>query len=153
MKRTVFIFIAIAAVGCKGQGSEAAEYDNPNTSTGTAVANTGTAVGNTRTAVDNAGTAVDNTGKNERDRDMNTRTPEDQGGEGDRTITQLVRQSVVKEYGATTAAGNVKIVTVDGVVTLRGPVNTESERSAIGTIAQRVAGVSRVDNQLEVDTK
>ncbi|PKN32213.1 MAG: BON domain-containing protein [Deltaproteobacteria bacterium HGW-Deltaproteobacteria-20] len=138
MKRTVFIFIAIAAVGCKG--SEASERDNTNTPTGVAVANTGT--------------AVDNTGKNDRDRDMeNTRTPEDQGGEGDRTITQLVRQSVVKEYGATTAAGNVKIVTVDGVVTLRGPVNTENERSAIGTIAQRVAGVSRVDNQLEVEKK
>ena len=133
MKRTVFILMAIAAVGCKGQGTEAAEYDNPNTSTAK---------------------AADNTGKNERDQDMkNTRTPEDQGGEGDRAITQLVRQSVVKEYGATTAAGNVKIVTVDGVVTLRGPVNTESERSAIGTIAQRVAGVARVDNQLEVETK
>lgn len=133
MKRTVFIVMAIAAVGCdKESGNESAESYQANTSTRT---------------------AEDNTGKNERDRDMKTLTPEDQGGEGDRKITQLVRQNVVKEYGATTDAANVKIVTVDGVVTLRGPVNSESEQSAIGSMAQKVDGVRRVDNQLEVASR
>lgn len=132
MKRAVFVVLAIAAVGCKGPGNAAAESNTTNAP---------------------MGTSADNTGKNERDRDMKTLTPEDQAGEADRTITKLVRQGVVAEYGATSAAGNVKIVTVDGVVTLRGPVNTESEQSTIGTIAGRVDRVKRVDNQLEVASK
>jgi osmotically-inducible protein OsmY len=68
----------------------------------------------------------------------------------DRTITQLVRQGVVDEYGVTTDTANVTIVTVDRVVTLRGPANSETEQSTIGAIAQRVDRVRQVDNQLEV---
>lgn len=122
--------MAITAAGCEWPGSAESEADNVNTSTGT---------------------AADNTGRNERDRDLDTLTPEDQSeSEEDRTITQRVRQGVVGEYGATAAAANVTIVTVDRVVTLRGPVNSESEQSTIGTIARNVEGVSRVDNQLEI---
>lgn len=135
MNRAMFILLAIAAVGC----NRAAESDGVNTSTNTF-----------------RGTSADNTGKNERDRDMQTLTPGDQGGsEGDvdRKITQLVRKGVVEEYGALTAAANVKIITVDRVVTLRGPVDSQSEQSTIETIARRVDRVVRVDNQLEVASK
>lgn len=133
MKRAVFVLLAIAAVGCKGPGNAAAESEKLDAP---------------------VGNAADNTGKNERDRDLKTLTPGDQGGgEVDRTITQLVRQGVVEEYGATAAAANVKIVTVDRVVTLRGPVNSASEQATIGTIAGRVDRVARVDNQLEVASK
>jgi osmotically-inducible protein OsmY len=47
----------------------------------------------------------------------------------------------------------VKIVTNNGVVTLRGPVNSEEEKSKVAQLAQQVAGVSRVDNQLDVKTR
>ncbi|HET9956632.1 MAG TPA: BON domain-containing protein [Polyangiaceae bacterium] len=47
-------------------------------------------------------------------------------------------------------AKNVKIITAGGKVTLRGPVKTQDERSAIQAAAQKVAGVTQVDNQLEV---
>jgi osmotically-inducible protein OsmY len=50
-------------------------------------------------------------------------------------------------------AKNVKIITNEGVVTLRGPVKTSEEKAQIAAIAQRVAGVKRVDNQLELATK
>jgi hyperosmotically inducible periplasmic protein len=95
--------------------------------------------------------AAENTNTNKRDRSPSTLTPGDQGGsESDRTITQQVRQGVVGHDNLSMTAENVKIITVDGVVTLRGPVNSEQEQSTIGAIAQSVDGVTRVDNQLEI---
>ncbi len=49
-------------------------------------------------------------------------------------------------------AHNVKIVTQDGRVTLRGPVKDAAEKDAIEKIAVEVAGAGHVDNQLEVET-
>jgi len=45
---------------------------------------------------------------------------------------------------------NVKIITREGVVTLRGPVKTAAEKTQIGTIATETKGVKRVENQLEI---
>lgn len=68
----------------------------------------------------------------------------------DLSITQSVRRAVVADTGLSTNARDVKIVTSNGVVTLRGPVANASERLAVGATAQRVAGVSRVENELEI---
>jgi len=93
---------------------------------------------------------ADNTDINERDTDDRTLTPMDQGGsEGDREITQQIRQAVVGDDSLSFTAKNVKIITIDGKVTLRGPVKSQQERSAIGAAAKKVAG-ARVDNQLEI---
>jgi hyperosmotically inducible periplasmic protein len=97
--------------------------------------------------------AADNTDKNERDRSGAALTSGDQGGsEADRTLTQRVRQGVVDNDTLSTTGKNVKIITVDGVVTLRGPVKTAAEKAAIASIAQGVSGVKSVDNQLETVT-
>jgi len=94
---------------------------------------------------------ADNSRTNVRDRGDQTLTPTDQGSsESDRTITQEIRKAVVANHDFSTDAKNVKIITVDGVVTLRGPVKNTNERTSIGSIAQQTAGVKRVDNQLEV---
>jgi hyperosmotically inducible protein len=94
---------------------------------------------------------ADNSEKNVRDRGGKTLTPMDQGGsEADRTITQEIRKAVVANDDFSTDAKNVKIITVAGVVTLRGPVKNANERTSIGNIAQQTAGVKRVDNQLEI---
>lgn len=94
---------------------------------------------------------ADNTKKNERDRNADTLTPMDQGGsESDRTITQRIRQGVMKDDTLSMSAKNVKIITVDGVVTLRGPVKSEQEKAAIAAMAQKTDNVKRVDNQLEI---
>jgi osmotically-inducible protein OsmY len=47
-------------------------------------------------------------------------------------------------------ARNVKIITTNGMVTLRGPVNSNAEKTEIGMAAQNIAGQNAVDNQLEV---
>jgi hyperosmotically inducible periplasmic protein len=95
--------------------------------------------------------APDNTGKNERDRGDATKTPGDQAeNEADRTITQNIRQAITSDDSLSTNAQNVKIISNDGNVTLRGPVKSEKEKQEIEAKAKQVAGVKRVDNQLEV---
>ena len=103
--------------------------------------------GNDARAVD-----ADNTGRNARDADGNTLTPLDQGeSEADRTITQQIRKAVVDHDQLSTNAKNVKIITQNGVVTLRGPVKSPEEKAAIASVAQKTGGVKRVDNQLEIE--
>lgn len=100
---------------------------------------------------DTSAVPADNTKKNERDRDPAALTPGDQGeSEADRTITQNIRRAVVGKDGLSLTAKNVKIITRDGITTLRGPVKSEQEKAEIGALAQGVEGVKRVDNQLEV---
>jgi hyperosmotically inducible periplasmic protein len=93
----------------------------------------------------------DNTGRNVRDRDNATKTAGDQSeNEADRTITQTVRKALTEDDSLSTDGKNVKIITVDGKVTLRGPVKSEQEKGNIASKAKQVAGVKNVDNQLEV---
>jgi osmotically-inducible protein OsmY len=129
MKRAIMVCLLIAAAGCDKSGTN---ESGKNPATAEQV-------------------AADNTDKNERDRDAKALTPGDQGeSEGDRTITQQIRQGVVAADALSVTAKNVKIITVDGVVTLRGPVKTAEEKSSIATIAQAAPGVKKVENQLEV---
>lgn len=93
---------------------------------------------------------ADNTKKNVRDRN-DTLTPMDQGNSAAETkITASIRKGIMGDKGVSFSGKNVKIVTIGTKVTLRGPVKSELERSTIEGIATRTAGVSLVDNQLEV---
>ncbi|CAN5562921.1 hypothetical protein BH20VER1_BH20VER1_23310 [soil metagenome] len=95
--------------------------------------------------------AADNTGKNERDRADDAKTSGDQSNSPeDIKITADIRRAVVAEDSLTMTATNIKIITADGVVTLRGPVNTAAEKSKIAEIAGKHAGGAKVVNQLEV---
>ena len=95
--------------------------------------------------------APDNSGKNVRDRDDQTKTAGDQSeNEADRTISQNIRKSLTADDSLSTNGKNVKVITMDGKVTLRGPVKSDQEKAAIAAKAQQVAGVKNVDNQLEV---
>lgn len=96
-------------------------------------------------------TSPDNTARNQADRGGETKTPGDQAeNETDRTITQNVRQAITSDDALSTDAKNVKVITSDGTVTLRGPVKSEQEKTQIEAKAKQVAGVKKVDNQLEV---
>ena len=95
--------------------------------------------------------AADNSGRNERDRNDATKTAGDQAeNEADRTISQNIRQAISADDSISTNGKNAKIITVDGTVTLRGPVKSEKEKTNIGAKAQQIAGVKSVDNQLEI---
>ena len=95
--------------------------------------------------------SADNSGVNVRDRDTNNLTPGDQSNtQADTDLTQKIRKQLVMNTDYSLTAKNIKIITVNGKVTLRGPVNSDNEKSGIGTLAQNSAGDGTVDNQLEV---
>ena len=95
--------------------------------------------------------APDNSAVNIRDRNPNAMTAGQQSNaKTDVELTRQIRRSVVKDHSLSTLAHNVKIMTVNGSVTLRGPVKTEDEKRDIASKAQAIAGADRVDNQLEV---
>jgi len=98
--------------------------------------------------------APDNTGRNERDRSGATLTPTDQSStEADMELTRRIREAVVADDSLSTNAHNIKIITINGVVTLRGPVESDTERSKIVSTAQQMAGKNKVDNKLEIAHK
>lgn len=96
-------------------------------------------------------TQPDNTARNVRDRDPKTLTPLDQGNsKSDIDTTAKIRREIVDLKGVSVNAQNVKIITNEGHVTLRGPVDTADEKRMIGEIANRIATSAKTDNQLEV---
>ena len=98
-----------------------------------------------------ADSALENTERNVRDQDNTTLTPEDQKEtESDIKITAAIRQAVVKNKSLSANAQNIKIITRNGVVTLRGPVESKKESKKIKKIAKHTPGVLKVDNQLEI---
>jgi len=96
----------------------------------------------------------DNTGINARDRSDLTLTPGDQGSsDSDRQITAEIRRAITANDQFSTEAKNIKIITINGKVTLRGPVKSAQEKEAIASAAQNVTGVTSFDNQLELNLK
>lgn len=97
---------------------------------------------------------ADNSGKNVRDRKESSQTPADQSNsKADLAITQAIRKAVVADKALSTNAHNVKIITSNGVVTLRGPVKSTEEKDKIAAKAKSVAGVTSVDNKLEIASR
>ncbi len=100
-------------------------------------------------AADSA-SALENTEINIRDKDNKTLTPEDQKEtEGDINITAVIRQAAVNNESLSVNAHNIKIITRNGVVTLRGPVESEAEKNKLQDIARQTPGVMQVNNELE----
>lgn len=97
---------------------------------------------------------ADNTGINVRDRDTNAVLPTNQSEkESDILITKNIRKALIDDASLSTDAKNIKIITIDGVVKLRGPVKSQAERDNIQRKASGVSGVASVDNQLDVTSK
>jgi hyperosmotically inducible protein len=78
-------------------------------------------------------------------------TPMDQGNNAsDLKVTQAIRKQVVSDSSLSFAAKNVKIITVNGRVTLKGQVNSDNEKKWIEATADKVVGNANVDNQITV---
>ena len=98
-----------------------------------------------------ASSAPDNTGRNVRDRSDSALTPGDQGGSNaDVDITRRIRRALISNEQLSAEAKNIKVITSNGKVTLRGPVKNQQESDTIQSIAQK-AGASGIDNQLEME--
>ena len=111
-------------------------------------------LGSVAMAQDSMPAAPNNTGVNVRDRAPGAMTADQQSNtKSDLTTTREIRRAVVKDPSLSMLAHNVKIVSANGKVTLRGPVNTEREKIAIAREARSIAGKRNVDNRLEVKTQ
>jgi hyperosmotically inducible protein len=101
-------------------------------------------------ATETASVERDNSAVNVRDREETAKTPIDQNeNQKDIDTTANIRARVV-DTNMSVDAQNVKIITQNGKVTLRGPVATAAEKTQIEEMAIAVAGQGNVDNQLEV---
>lgn len=97
---------------------------------------------------------ADNTAMNKRDASGETLTPLDQsrGSKEDLALTAKIREVVTDDDSLSMKAQNVKIITLQGLTTLRGPVETFAEKSRVEQLARR-AGAKNINNQLQVTTK
>jgi hyperosmotically inducible protein len=93
-------------------------------------------------------TPPDNTKQN---KDQTSPTADQQKmNPADRSITQKIRKAIHEDKSLSTYAHNIKIITQEGKVTLRGPVRSEDEKSNLEAKAASVAGQENVTNQLEI---
>ncbi len=96
--------------------------------------------------------APDNTGKNQRDRNASEPTADQQKeNETDRELARQIRRALVKDKSLSTYGHNIKVISQNGVVTLKGPVNSDEEKRAIESKAAEVAGSpDKIKSEIEV---
>jgi hyperosmotically inducible protein len=97
-------------------------------------------------------TKADNTKVNKRDRSSGEVTADQQkANAADRRLTKKIRQSVIADKSLSTYAHNIKIISQNGTVTLKGPVKSDDEKNAIVAKAVAVTGsADRVTDQMSV---
>lgn len=84
-------------------------------------------------------------------RNGQTMAPRDQAeNEMDRTITQRIRQALMDDDTLSMNAKNIRVITSNGTVTLKGTVNSEREKNEVARKIQSMSGVKGVVNQLEI---
>jgi hyperosmotically inducible protein len=98
--------------------------------------------------------ASDNSKMNQGDQSKTVPTADQQkDNRTDLEITKQIRQSIVADKSLSTYAHNVKIITQDGRVTLKGPVRSEDEKQAVASKATAVAGADKVTDDLSIKPK
>jgi hyperosmotically inducible periplasmic protein len=96
-----------------------------------------------------AGTAGQETANADKTKDT-VNADQAKNGQTDRTLMRSIRRAVVKDKALSTSAHNVKIVAMNGKVTLRGVVDSENEKQAVEAHATKLAGAGNVTNELTV---
>jgi hyperosmotically inducible periplasmic protein len=98
--------------------------------------------------------AADNSKVNQRDRNKSEPTADQQKEtSADRQLTQHIRKALVKDKTLSTYGHNVKVITQNGMVTLKGPVKSDEEKQAIEAKAAEIAGSDKVTSEIQVATK
>ena len=95
--------------------------------------------------------APDNTKVNQRDKAKNSKTADNaKDNAADRDLMQKIRKSIMDDKSLSTYAHNVKVIAQNGMVTLKGPVRSEEEKTAVEQKAAEIAGAGKVTNELTV---
>ena len=94
---------------------------------------------------------ADNSKVNTRDREAGAVTADQQKNDlSDRQATQKIRQSLMRDKALSMYAHNVKIVTQNGQVTLKGPVRSQAEKETVEAKALEVVGTGHVINDISI---
>lgn len=92
--------------------------------------------------------APDNTAHNQK---HNTTADQQGNSQADLDITANIRKSLMGDKSLSSYAHNVKIITNNGMVTLRGPVRSQAEMQTVLAKATEVAGsADKVTNRITV---
>lgn len=151
----ILLMVAGTMTACERRG------DTPNSSTTSSTENrdpnrgvTGQPVTPKQVPVNKNSPAPGTTNRSPADQTVPDKTPMDQSeSPAQIAITAEIRKAIIADKSMSMNAQNCKIITDNtGVVTLRGMVNSQAEKDAVETTAKAVAGVTRVDNQLEIKT-
>jgi hyperosmotically inducible periplasmic protein len=93
----------------------------------------------------------DNTKMNKGDASKDATTADQQKmNPTDRAITQKIRAEIMKDKSLSTYAHNVKIITQDGKVILKGPVRTRDEKASVEEKAATIAGDGNVTSEIDI---
>lgn len=96
--------------------------------------------------------APDNSKINQRDRNPDQPTADQQkSNKSDREVTRAIRRALVKDKTLSSYAHNIKVISENGVVTLKGPVRTQEEKQLVeAKAAEVVGGPGKIHSELEV---
>jgi hyperosmotically inducible protein len=90
----------------------------------------------------------DNSGTNKA---QNNTADQQSEAASDRMLTKKIRQALIADKSLSTYGHNVKIITKDGSVTLKGPVHSEEEKQSIASKTESIVGSpDKVTNQLTI---
>lgn len=97
---------------------------------------------------------ADNTKVNQRDKQPSSATADQQkDNQTDLELTRKIRRSLVQDKTLSSNAHNVKIITANGMVVLKGPVNSAEEKQSVEAKAAEIAGADKVTSQIDVVNK
>ena len=92
-------------------------------------------------------TAPDNSAQN---KDQAITADNQAEAKADRLTTANIRKAIIADKDLSTYAHNVKVITVNGAVTLKGPVKSEDEKQKIASDAAGVVSADKITNHLTV---
>ncbi|MET0556024.1 MAG: BON domain-containing protein [Vicinamibacteria bacterium] len=114
----------------------------------------GAALANAQSPTPSPSLAPDNTGVNKRDTKASEPTADQQhNDDSDLEITQQIRTSIMADKSLSTYAHNVKVISQNGMVTLKGPVRSRAEKSSVEAKAAEIVGQGKVTSELAVARK
>jgi osmotically-inducible protein OsmY len=145
MKKTLWLLLLTASLSVSACSNQSTTSTEPSTPSKTEEPPAGLATNPP------AATDADNTARNADQSTLAQTATGQSETKADVEITAAIRKAIVDDKALSVNAHNVKVITSGGVVTLRGPVKSEEEKKTIEAKAKQVAGVTRVDNLLEVE--
>ncbi|WP_158787400.1 BON domain-containing protein [Granulicella sp. L46] len=92
-------------------------------------------------------TAPDNSGQN---KNQQSTADAQSNANSDLQTTAQIRKAIIADKSLSTYAHNVKIITVNGAVTLKGPVSSEDEKQKVASDATSVVSADKLTNELTV---